>query len=149
MKLTIRRTRLSDLQKLLDLFQAFRPIDSPPKKATKRVKTYFKKIIRDKNNIILVAESKDEIIGSMQLTVINAIIVGIRPWATLSNIIVKPNYQRHGVGAKLLTTLEREARKNNCYRISVTSKLIWKIGHRFYQKYGYKLAGKDFRKYFK
>lgn len=67
------------------------------------------------------------------------------PYALLENVYVEKEYRNIGLGGKLVKLAIAEAKKKHCYKIIGTSKKINTGAHRFYERFGFKNIGYEFR----
>ncbi|MBS3116718.1 GNAT family N-acetyltransferase [Candidatus Woesearchaeota archaeon] len=63
----------------------------------------------------------------------------------LEDIYVGEKYRQKGYGKKIIQTLIEEARKQSCYKVILTSRYGREKLHRWYEKFGFKDHGKEFR----
>ena len=94
-------------------------------------------------NKILVAESSEGLAAFISLH----IFVCFHSPGSIGRITafcVDENHRAKGIGAKMLTEAESYFRKNNCYRIEVTSNNRRVEAHEFYRKKGYSENSKKF-----
>jgi len=75
----------------------------------------------------MVAVSNDDIVGT-----------GAREGNELVTFFVLPEWQRHGIGAQLLATLEQNARAAGLEELLVSASLA---GVGFYERHGYRRTG--------
>lgn len=86
--------------------------------------------IKDKNTNVVVAEECDQIIGF-------AVMLYLKNEAHLNLFGVDPNYQRQGIGTKLIEWLEQTALVSGIGIIYLETRISNKAGRKFYQKLGY------------
>lgn len=67
------------------------------------------------------------------------------PFGFLENVFVKEGSRGKGVGSKLVEAVIAEAKRQNCYKIICTSRNEKPEVHKFYDKFGFKDYGKEFR----
>ena len=67
------------------------------------------------------------------------------PYALLENVYVEKEYRDRGLGTKLINLAISEAKKRGCYKIIGTSKKTNIGAHRFYERFGIKKIGYEFR----
>jgi GNAT superfamily N-acetyltransferase len=66
-------------------------------------------------------------------------------YGILGDVFVKEEYRSRGLGTKLVQKVIDEAKKRKCYKLLATSRLCNKQLHKWYQKFGFKEHGKEFR----
>jgi len=89
------------------------------------------KKIKDKNTNVVVAVEENHVIGF-------AVMGYLENEAHLDLFGVDPNYQRNGIGTKLIDWLEKTALVSGIGIIYLETRLKNKTGRKFYQKLGYK-----------
>jgi|SRR3989344_1971178 len=67
------------------------------------------------------------------------------PFGFLENVFVNEENRGRGIGSKLVEASILEAKKQNCYKIICTSRYKNAEIHKFYNKFGFKDYGKEFR----
>ena len=67
------------------------------------------------------------------------------PYGLMENIYVEPEYRDRGLGTMLVERIIREAKKRKCYKLIGTSKTENTGAHRFYERFGFKRVGHEFR----
>tara|TARA_Y100000034_G_C6589633_1_gene256089 strand:+ start:121 stop:453 length:333 start_codon:yes stop_codon:yes gene_type:complete len=68
-----------------------------------------------------------------------------QPYALLEDLYVEKEYRGQGFGKQLLTKALELAKEENCYKVIGTSRYQREKVHQFYQKFGFKDYGKEFR----
>jgi GNAT superfamily N-acetyltransferase len=71
------------------------------------------------------------------------------PYGLLENVYVEKEYRSLGLGTKLTGLAIKEAKKRKCYKLIGTSKFTNTGAHRFYERFGLKKIGYEFRIDFK
>jgi len=67
------------------------------------------------------------------------------PFGFIENVFVEEESRGKGVGTKLIEAVIAEAKRENCYKIICTSRYSNPHVHAFYEKFGFKDYGKEFR----
>ncbi len=67
------------------------------------------------------------------------------PYGLMENVYVEQEYRGRGLGSRLVKLVMREARKRKCYKLIGTSKFANADAHKFYQRFGIKKVGYEFR----
>jgi GNAT superfamily N-acetyltransferase len=107
----------------------------------------FEKILDSPTNFIFVAEEGSRLAGL--ITASSRLVIRYPiPILQVDEFYVDPSYQRHGVGGKLMLEIENIARENGIERIYIESSYKHTLGHKFYEKHGYKNSGYYFLKTF-
>ena len=68
-----------------------------------------------------------------------------RPYGLLEDLFVKEEFRSRGLGKQLLFAAVAEAKKRKLYKLVGTSRTFRTQIHKFYQKYGFKKYGYEFR----
>jgi GNAT superfamily N-acetyltransferase len=68
-----------------------------------------------------------------------------RPYGFLEDLFVDENYRSQGLGKRLLFAAVKEAKKRKLYKLIGTSRTFRTQIHKFYEKYGFKKYGFEFR----
>lgn len=67
------------------------------------------------------------------------------PYGLMENVYVEKEYRNRGLGTQLVKALIAEAKRRKCYKIIGTSKAANTAAHRFYERFGFKKMGYEFR----
>lgn len=67
------------------------------------------------------------------------------PYALLENVYVEKEYRSAGLGRQLIDLALKEAKKRKCYKVVGTSKFTNEGAHKFYERFGLKKIGYEFR----
>ncbi|OYT32634.1 GNAT family N-acetyltransferase [Candidatus Woesearchaeota archaeon] len=68
-----------------------------------------------------------------------------QPYGLIEDLFVKKEFRRKGIGALLLKKVIEKAKENKCYKILATSRYENSLAHAFYDKFGFKKHGFEFR----
>lgn len=68
-----------------------------------------------------------------------------KPYGLLEDLFVEEKHRGEGLGKMLLLKVIKEAKKRKLYKLIGTSRTERKLVHKFYQKYGFKKYGFEFR----
>ena len=67
------------------------------------------------------------------------------PYGLMENVYVEQEYRNRGYGTILVKEVIAEAKKRKCYKLIGTSKNTNPAAHRFYERFGFKNVGVEFR----
>lgn len=67
------------------------------------------------------------------------------PYGLMENVYVEQEYRNRGLGGALVRAIIAEAKKRKCYKLIGTSKTGNREAHRFYERFGFKKVGYEFR----
>lgn len=68
-----------------------------------------------------------------------------RPFGFVEDVFIDASCRGKGYGTKLVEELIAEAKRQNCYKMVLTSRNVKPEVHRFYDKCGFAEWGKEFR----
>lgn len=105
----------------------------------------IKQMLYDRHYCIFVAENNNEVIAFIGMYIGLAFEYSGKI-ARIIALAVKKEYQRKGIGAKLLQTAESYLKENYVELIAVNSGLHRIEAHRFYEKQGFYKKGYRFAK---
>lgn len=72
-----------------------------------------------------------------------------KPFGLLEDVFVAENQRSRGYGSKLVIEAIKEAKKRSCYKLIATSRVSKPEMKKYYQKFGFKVWGSEFRMDFK
>jgi GNAT superfamily N-acetyltransferase len=101
---------------------------------------------RRRRGDVLVATVNDEVVGITQVMVFPHFQHTGGWCAELESVHVRSDMRSHGIGAKLLAAAEELARRQDCYRVQLTSRNVRSDAHRFYEAQGYTATSQGFKK---
>jgi GNAT superfamily N-acetyltransferase len=67
------------------------------------------------------------------------------PFGFIEDVYVNEKYRGKGVGKKIVLELIKKAKENKCYKLIGTSRYSRRKVHKFYENFGFKDYGKEFR----
>ena len=105
----------------------------------------IKQMLYDRHYCIFVAENNNEVIAFIGMHIGLAFEYSGKI-ARIIALAVKKEYQRQGVGTKLLQTTESYLNENHVELIAVNSGIHRVEAHRFYEKQGFYKKGYSFAK---
>ena len=98
-------------------------------------------LITEENALLLVAEIKGRVVGYIHGELVTYLLFAGREMF-ISEVFVDEDYRDHGVGKSLMATIEAEAAREKCFRITVMNgreRESYKRG--FYPSQGYEERG--------
>jgi len=95
----------------------------------------LKKIKQNLNHIIYVAIDNKKIVGSTTLLIEQKFIHDGGLVGHIEDVVVRKDYERKGIGIKLVTSLLERAKEKNCYKTILDCKDDVK---QFYERIGFK-----------
>ncbi len=94
--------------------------------------------------IKFVAEENGQIAGRAYLYLIKNDLHK-EPFGFMEDVFVEESERSKGIGGKLVEAVIEEAKRQGCYKIVATSRLVRPEVHKFYARFGFKEWGKEFR----
>lgn len=83
-----------------------------------RARQTFKKIQRNKNQVHLVAvDQRGMVLGLTTLILEQKFVHNFRMMGHIEDVVVRPAYERRGIGRALIRQAIAEAKKAGCYRL--------------------------------
>lgn len=104
----------------------------------------FKKEEKESLVIKIIAQEGGKAVGRAYLYIIYNDLHK-EPYGLLEDVFVEENYRGQGLGSKLLEQIVREAKIHNCYKLVADSRYERPEVHAWYEKYGFKKYGFEFR----
>lgn len=111
-----------------------------------KMRGLVRRMERDEQKYLLVAELEGEIVGSLLGVVFEDICKDCRPILLVENVAVLERCQGLGIGRKMFEEIERWGREQNCHYEMLVSGLSRTGAHRFYGALGFEEV-KGFKKY--
>lgn len=138
MSMTIRKASEEDISVLEDLFSRFSNWNLHRRES-------LKEAINDANGELLVVQIDDQIAGFLhQVFFADPLHAGLN--SDITNLFVKEEYRRRGVGSSLVQKALENAKRRNVIEIHVTTREDNKVAMKFYQKLGFTREGVLFEK---
>lgn len=135
----IREARPGDLDRLLELYagpeslyagaEPFRPGEA---------ENLFTRVLLDPNQTTLVAESYDEVVGTLVVAIMPNLAHGGAPYAVVENVVVDEEHRGEGLGKALMEEAANRARAAGAYKLALCSNLERAGAHDFYRSLGMK-----------
>lgn len=97
----------------------------------------FRAIDGDPANLLVVAESGPDVVGTLQLTFIPGLARRGALRAQIEAVRVASRYRGNGLGSTILEWAISEARERGCALVQLTSDKSRTGAHRFYQRLGF------------
>ena len=139
-EIKIREIEEGDLEKgFLETLDFLRNTSSIDKNKAKEI---LKKIKQNPNHIIYVAIDDKKIIGSTTLLIEQKFIHDGGLVGHIEDVVVRKDYERKGIGIKLVTSMLERAKEKNCYKTILDCKDDVK---QFYERIGFKRESNGMR----
>ena len=139
-KIIIREIEEDDLEKgFLETLDFLRNASNLDKNKANEI---LKKIKQNPNHIIYVAIDNKKIVGSTTLLIEQKFIHDGGLVGHIEDVVVRKDYERNGIGIKLVTSLLERAKEKNCYKTILDCKDDVK---QFYERIGFKRESNGMR----
>lgn len=139
MSVTVRRAREKDIPSIVTLYRELHPDTySELEVAPARMRAAFRRLTRDRNHRILVAESAGRIVGTMHLIVLPHLGHRLKPFAIVENVVVAADARSLGVGEAMMQAASAFAISLGCYKLALTTNVRRLRAHRFYERLGWR-----------
>lgn len=102
--------------------------------------------IRDAHGEVLVAEVDGDVVGVLQLLLLEHLQHAGGVATEIESVHVTATHRRHGVGTALLDAAVAWATDHGCYRVQLTSHDSRKEAHRFYDASGFEPTHVGYRR---
>lgn len=106
----------------------------------------FARLDADPSEVLVVAEREGEVVGTLQLSLLPGLARRGALRAQVEAVRVRADARGDGLGARLLTWAEDEARARGCVLLQLTSDRTRDDAHRFYANLGYEATHVGFKK---
>lgn len=135
----IEKLKIEDIPELLELYNVLIPFETSFEKS---LETY-KEMLLNENYSLLVAKEDNKVIGSVLGICCKCLAV---PFLIIEDVIVKDGLRGKGVGRKLMESLDKIAKSNQCAYAILVSSAHRKSAHKFYKNAGFTDSVVGFRK---
>ncbi len=139
--MNIRLAKLSDYDKLMDLYNLFVKTD----KYLNPNNDSFKSVFENSNSFIYVAEENKKLIGLATMS-LRYVVRYAKPILQLEELFVLEEHRKKGIGKKFVEILLEKAKELKCRSIYIESRIELTPAHQFYENLGYKKNGYYFKK---
>ena len=142
--LVIRQAMEADLAAIAMLLSFMHEEEASPD----QIAQAYEEILGESNwRIILLAEWRGAIVGTLDLFVLRNLTRGGMSWAGIENVVVHPEARRNGIGTQLIQIATRLAQDANCYKAQLISHNRRDAAHRLYEKCGFNADVRGYRRY--
>jgi ribosomal protein S18 acetylase RimI-like enzyme len=144
---TLRRAESKDLPSIVDLL-ADDPLGSTREGADAGYGPYeraFEEISADPRQLLVVAVDEQEIVGTLQLTVIPGLSRRGARRAQIEGVRVSRRYRSRGLGAAMIQWAFAESAARQCVLVQLTSDKSRVDAHRFYERLGFAATHEGFK----
>jgi ribosomal protein S18 acetylase RimI-like enzyme len=145
--IALRRAESKDLPSIVDLL-ADDPLGSTREGADTGYGPYecaFEDISADPRQLLVVAVNEQEIVGTLQLTVIPGLSRRGARRAQIEGVRVSRRYRSRGLGAAMIQWAIGESAARQCALVQLTSDKSRVDAHRFYERLGFAATHEGFK----
>jgi len=145
--ITLRRAESKDLPSIVDLL-ADDPLGSTREGTDAGYGPYehaFEEISADPRQLLVVAVDEEEIVGTLQLTVIPGLSRRGARRAQIEGVRVSQRYRSRGLGAAMIQWAIAESASRQCVLVQLTSDKSRVDAHRFYERLGFAATHEGFK----
>jgi GNAT superfamily N-acetyltransferase len=110
----------------------------------RKAEAIFDKMQSYPNYKIFIAKYNDKIVGTFSLSIMDNIAHMGQFSGLVEDVVVGKSMRSKGIGRKMMEYALEICRKNNCYKMNLSSNLKRERAHKFYEKLGFKKHGYSF-----
>jgi ribosomal protein S18 acetylase RimI-like enzyme len=148
----IRQATEDDIPRIIELYDELSLTTSRVEQSlspfSDEYRKVFTEICSDPKHQLLVAESQNQVVGTIALLIVPNLSHNATPYAIAENLIVAREYRRQGIARQLLEHCIDRARESRCHRIELCSDRRREEAHRLYHSLGFEPSAYGFRIYF-
>jgi GNAT superfamily N-acetyltransferase len=127
----------NDLSGILELYKQLNENISPSENCDINKANIIWDNIENNNIKYILAKDNNKIIGSCYICIIPNLTYNGKSICFIENVIIDEKYRKKGIGKKLMETVVKYAKGNNCYKIVLLSGIKREGAHKFYEKIGF------------
>ena len=142
--LNIRKAFQTDIPTLLELYRVFDHADDP-QPDLQAAEAIFARMQTYPNYSVYLAERDGEIVGTFALLIIDNLAHRGMSAGVVENVVVSPQTQDQGIGKEMMEHAMQLCAEAGCYKLVLSSNIISKRAHRFYESLGFEKYGYSFR----
>jgi GNAT superfamily N-acetyltransferase len=109
-----------------------------------RAKAIFEKMQSYPNYKIYIAKYNDKIVATFSLSIMDNIAHLGQSSGLVEDVVVKKSMRSKGIGRKMMKYAMEICRKNNCYKMNLSSNIKRERAHKFYENLGFEKHGYSF-----
>jgi len=143
MNVSIRAAEEKDLPGVLELFTQ-PDIDNGEVLKLNDAKIIFNKMKLYPDYKFYVAEMDGKIVGTFALALMDNLAHLGSKSGLIEDVAVLKNFQGQGIGTQMMIFAIEICKRNNCYKVALSSNIKRKNTHKFYDGLGFKIHGYSF-----
>ena len=141
--MNIRKAKASDAEALKILY--FEHLTRFPPQEEQDMSLWMNKLSKfekDENMYLLVLETDDKLVASVQMAIIESLTHNVRPFAIVENVVTHADYRNRGYASALLAKATEIAKEKGCYKMSLETGSNKESTLSFYRKNGFEIDKK-------
>ena len=141
--MNIRKAKATDAEALKVLY--FEHLTRFPPQEEQDMSLWMNKLSKfekDENMYLLVLETDDKLVASVQMAIIESLTHNVRPFAIVENVVTHADYRNRGYASALLAKATEIAKEKGCYKISLETGSNKESTLNFYRKNGFEIDKK-------
>lgn len=135
--MSIRNATISDIDELVSLFDSYRGFYGKSSDV-RSAKEFLSERLNNKDSVIYVAESENNLVGFVQLYPIFSSTRMKKMWL-LNDLFVNSNYRGKGIAIKLIEEARKLVRNTSACSMVLETEKTNNIGNNLYPKMGFQL----------
>jgi len=105
-------------------------------------KKMLDKFEKDENMYLLVLEEDNQVVSSVQMSIIESLTHNVRPFSVIENVVTHADYRNKGYASRLLERATEIAKEKNCYKLFLETGSNKESTLNFYRKNGFEIDKK-------
>ena len=141
--MNIRKAKASDAEALKILyFEHLTRFPPPEEKDMALLMSKLSKFEKDENMYLLVLETNDTVVASVQMAIIESLTHNVSPFAIVENVVTHADYRNRGYASALLAKATEIAKEKGCYKMSLETGSNKESTLNFYRNNGFEIDKK-------
>lgn len=148
-EIVVREAEVADLVQLLGLYAELMlgDRDSAQPGDAAGSQPVIEAMLADPARHLLAAGIGDQVMGTVDLLIVENLTHHCEPWAIIENVVVAERARRRGVGRALMSHAMELARSAGCYKVQLLSGMNRGPAHDFYEELGFEPVAQGFKIY--
>ena len=141
--MNIRKAKASDAEALKILY--FEHLTRFPLQEEQDMALWMSKLSKfekDENMYLLVLETNDTVVASVQMAIIESLTHNVSPFAIVENVVTHADYRNRGYASALLAKATEIAKEKGCYKMSLETGSNKESTLNFYRNNGFEIDKK-------
>lgn len=141
--MNIRKAKASDAEALKILY--FEHLTRFPPQEKQDMALWMSKLSKfekDENMYLLVLETNDTVVASVQMAIIESLTHNVSPFAIVENVVTHADYRNRGYASALLAKATEIAKERGCYKMSLETGSNKESTLNFYRNNGFEIDKK-------